>query len=92
VPLSGKLLVAYNLARERLLKLLNNAQSDCANFWFFGNRCPNPPYLVVILCERGGAIQIEPNAAEEVADIGQAVATAFEHLDFVVQSFDPAAR
>lgn len=53
-------------------------------FWFFGNRCPSLPYLVVILCECGGTIQIEPNAAEKVADVGQTVATAFEHLDFVV--------
>lgn len=36
--------------------------------------------------------QLIPTAAKKVADVSQAVASAVEHFDFVIQSFDPSAR
>ena len=37
------------------------------------------------------AAQVQPDAAEEIDRIGNPVATALEHFDLVVQSFDPTA-
>lgn len=59
--------------------------------WFFGNRCPGYPYLVAALCECSASFQIKANAAEEVANVAQAVTASFEHLDFVIEAFDPTA-
>jgi len=37
------------------------------------------------------AAQIQPGAAEEADRIGDPIATALEHFDLVVQTFDPSA-
>ncbi|MGE0886854.1 MAG: hypothetical protein AB7P14_25315, partial [Blastocatellales bacterium] len=52
---------------------LNRVDSLIDFFWFFGNRCPSLPQLVVALCECSAPFQIKANAAEEIANVAQAV-------------------
>ena len=61
-------------------------------FGFFGNRRNDPQHLVVSTCENFIAFQIEPDAAEEVPQIDEPKAAAFDHFDLVVETFDPARR
>ena len=60
-------------------------------FWFFGNYREGPQYLVSSVRKSFVAAQIQPDAAEKADRIGDPIATALEHFDLVVQSFDPAA-
>jgi hypothetical protein len=44
------------------------------------------------MCEGFITFQVQPDPPKQVAQIFNPLSAALEHLDFVVQSFDPAAR
>ena len=60
-------------------------------FRFFVNHAESLPYLVLSRGEGSFSVELQPHAAEEVERIGEAITTTFEHLDLVVQAFDPTA-
>src|ERR671922_141462 len=60
--------------------------------WVFGNYRGTPQHLVFsLMCEGFITFQVQPDPPKQVAQIFNLISAALEHLDFVVQSFDPAA-
>jgi hypothetical protein len=72
--------------------LLKVFLQDAQKIWVFGNYRGIPQHLVLSVCEGFISSQVYPDAPEEVTQIFDPVSAALEHLDFVVQSFDSAAR
>ena len=63
------------------------------DLWVFGNYCGRPQYLVFSLMREGFiTFQVQPDPPKQVAQIFNPISAALEHLDFIVQSFDPTAR
>jgi hypothetical protein len=59
----------------------------------FGNYRGTPQHLVFsLMCEGFITFQVQPDPPKQVAQVFNPISAALEHLDFVVQSFDPAAR
>ena len=66
---------------------------DEDEFWVFGNYRGTPQHLVFsLMCEGFITFQVQPDPPKQVAQIFNPISAALERLDFIVQSFDPAAR
>ena len=84
-----RLLSGYS---RNIQKLCREFQEKAMIFGVFGNCRGRLLQVVSSVGEGLITVKIQPDAAKQIGEIGDSIGPALEHLDLVIQSFNPAAR